>query len=279
MIPACIGGTLQALILCTPCNSQFGADFVGGLKRDPSIRMAVWHLRDRIPELATQIEEGLKFIAEGVGGTTVVTSRKQGRWKTKARKLDGNCLEMDTKDAKNYLRNRLKKQGLPKAEIESWTKRFEDCENGQELQVATGETFLKNEATVKLPQLTEQSVDDRVPVLIAYEFLALCLGDKILGPDFSAIRDYVRVGTSTEQVQVLNKRTHHYSPDHRVRFKVKDNTLTVFIQFFGWYVFEIRFCNVPTPSEEIVYVEDLENRQRLIALSSEDAKQGNWTFL
>src|SRR6266852_6594325 len=199
IIPACIGGTLQALILCTPCNSQFGADFVGELKREPSIRMAVWHLRDRIPELATQIEEGLNFVAEGAGGTTVVASRRQGRWKTKTRKRNGNCLEMDPSDAKNYLRNRLKKQGLPKVEIESWAKKFEDCENGQELQVATGETFLKNEATLRLPQLSEQFVNNRLPVLIAYEFLALCLGEKILGPDFNAIRDYIRLGTKTEQ--------------------------------------------------------------------------------
>jgi hypothetical protein len=88
---------LRAHILCTPCNSEFGADFVSGLKRDPSIRMAVWHLRERIPELAIEIEEGLKFVAEGVGGATLVTSRKQGKWKTKARKLDGNDLEMDTR--------------------------------------------------------------------------------------------------------------------------------------------------------------------------------------
>jgi hypothetical protein len=140
IIPACIGGTLQALILCTPCNSQFGADFVGELKRDPSIGMAVWHLHDRIPALATKMEEGLNFVAESAGGTTAVVSRKHGRWKTKTRKRDGNCLEIDPSDAKNYLRNRLKKQGLAKVDIESWVKRFEDCENRQELQVATGET-------------------------------------------------------------------------------------------------------------------------------------------
>lgn len=241
--------------------------------------MAVCHLRDKIPELATQIEEGLNFVAEGASGTTVIASRRQGRWRTKTRKRDGNHLEMDPNNAMNYLRNKLKKQGLQEGEIESWAKRFENCESGHELQVPTGETFVKNEGTVRLPQLTEQFVDDRLPVLIAYEFLALCLGEKIFGPDFNAIRDYIRFGTKTDQVGVLNKRTHQYSPDHIARFRIRDNTLTVFIQFFRWYVFEIRFCDIPMPSEEIVYVEDLKNRQRLIALSSEDAKRGNWEVL
>ncbi|MGH9711855.1 MAG: hypothetical protein ACRD5M_00955 [Candidatus Acidiferrales bacterium] len=241
--------------------------------------MAVWYLRNSIPQLAAQIEEGLDFVAEGAGGATVVVSQKKGRWKTRAKEITGNCLVMDTNEAEKYLENKLKKRDVPSGEIEGWAKRFEDCENGQELQLTTGETFLKNEATVRLPQLTGQPVDDRVPVLIAYEFLALCFGEKILGPDFNAIRDYIRVGNKIEQVQVLNKRTHQYSPDHRVKFRVRDNALTVFVQFFRWYVFEIRFCNIPTPSEEIVYIEDLENKQRLLALSLEDAKQGNWTVL
>jgi hypothetical protein len=241
--------------------------------------MAVWYLRDRIPTLAAHYEEGLDFVAEGSDGMALVASQKKGRWKTKAREITGNCLVMDTMDAKRHLRNGFKKQGMPSAEIELWAKKLEECKNGQRLQLPTGETLLRNEATVGLPQLTGRFVDDRVPVFIAYEFLALCLGKKIVGPDFNAIRDYIRVGTKTEQVQVLHTRTRQYTPDHRVRFQLSHNTLTVLIQFFRWYVFEIRFCNIPMPSEEIVYVEELENRQSLLALSPEDAKQGNWTVL
>jgi hypothetical protein len=279
IIPACIGGTLQALILCTACNSQFGADLICQLKGDPNIRLAVAHLRTRIPKLAAQFEEGLDFVAEGTGGTTVVVSQKKGRWKTRAKEITGGCLVMDTMDAEKHLRNGLKKQGMPGTKVEVWARKFEDCSNGQEFQPPTGETFLKNEATVGLPQLTGRFVDDRVPAFIAYEFLALCLGERILGPDFSAVRDYIRVGTRTEQVQVLPKRTRQCTPDHRVRFRLRDNTLTVFVQFFRCYVFEIRFCNIPMPSEEIVFIEDLENRQRLLALSPEDAGHRNWTVL
>lgn len=279
IIPACIGGTLQALILCTACNSQFGAEFVCQLKRDPSIRMALSCVRARIPKLAAQIEEGLDFVAEDAGGTAVVVSQKKGRWKTKAKEIADNCMVMDTKDAEKYLRNGLRKQGMHGAEIELWAKKFENCNNNQELQLPNGETFVKKEAAVGLPRLTERFVDDRVPVFIAYEFLALCLGESILGPDFSPMRDYIRVGTKTEQVQVLQKRTRQCTPDHKVRFGLSDSTLTVFVQFFRCYVFEVRFCSIPLPSEEIVYIEDLENRQRLLALSPEDARQGNWTVL
>lgn len=241
--------------------------------------MAVHYVRDSVPELADKIEEGLNFVAEGAGGPTLVVSQKKGRWKTRAKEITANCLVMDSNDAQKYLESKLRKRDMPNVEIEAWAKRFADCENGQELQLTTGETFLKNEATVRLPQLTSRPVDDRVPVLIAYEFLALCFGEKIFGPEFNAIREYIRLGTKTEQVQVVHKSTRQYTPDHRVRFRVIDNTLTVFVQFFRWYVFEIKFCDIPMPSEEIVYIEDLKNKQALLALSPEDAKQGNWTVL
>lgn len=241
--------------------------------------MAVHYLRDSIPELADKIEEGLNFVAEGAGGAAVVVSQKNGRWKTRAKEISGNCLVMDSNDAQKYLASKLKKRDMPNLEIEAWAKRFADCENGQELQLTTGETFLNNEATVRLPELTSGPVDDRVAVLVAYEFLALCFGEKIFSPEFNAIRDYIRLGTKTEQVHVVHKITRQYTSDHRVRFRVIDNTLTVFVQFFRWYVFEIKFCNIPMPSQEIVYIEDLEKKQRLLALSPEDAKQGNWTVL
>lgn len=279
IIPACVGGTLQALILCTPCNSQFGASFVAQLKGDPSIRMAVWYLRDHIPQLAAQFEECQEFHAKGAGDIAVEASRKGDTWKTKARETNADGLIMDTEDVPRYVRNTMKKQGLSGSEAESWVNRLAACEDGEQFQLPTGDILIKNKATVQLPKLTEGFLDNRVPVLIAYEFLALCFGEKILGPDFNAIRECIRVGTKTEQVQVQNKRTRQYSPEHVVKFRVRHHSLTVFVQFFRCYVFEIAFCNIPMPPKEIMYVEDLKNRQRLLALSLEDAKQGNWTIL
>jgi len=237
--------------------------------------MTVHHLRDKIPQLAARIEEGLLFTAEAADGTTVDVSRKR-RWKTRATET-----VRDTEDAPTYIGNKLKKRGFSEPEVESWINRFAACRNGQELQLPTGETLIKNEGIVQLPKLTEPFVDDRVAVLIAFEFLALCLGESKLGAEFDAVRNYIRVGTKTDQVQVLNKgtRTRRYLARHTVRFRVKEKTLTVFVQFFEWCVFEVLFRNILVPSKEIVYIEDLENKRRLIALSPEDAMQGNWTVL
>lgn len=279
VIPACVGGTLEALILCASCNSQFGTDFVSQLKRDPSIRMAVQNLRDRIPELARQFEEGLDFVAESVDGTAVMASRKRGKWKTRARETNGNCLVMDTEDVPTYIRNTLKKQGVFGSEAECWVNRLAACENNEQLQLPTGDILIKNEAPVLLPKLTEGFVDNRVPVLIAFEFLALCIGNSIFGSEFDAVRKYIRLGIKTGQVEVLNKTTRKYDPAHTLRFRVNKQRLAVVVQFFGWYVFEINFRRIPIPSKEIVYVEDLENKQRLMALSPKDAAQANWVVL
>ena len=241
--------------------------------------MAVAHIRNTIPQLAATIEDGLDFAGEGAGGELIVASRKGGKWKTKAREVDRSCLVMDTTDAEKYLRNRLKKHGMLEAEIGTWAKQFRDCDNGKELRLPTGEIVVKNEATVQIPRLTERHVDNRVAVLIAFEFLALCLGHAIYERGFDAIRDYIRNGTKTEHVQVLNKATRRYRPMHTVRFQIREKDLTVFVQFFGWYVFEVTFRDILLPSQEVVYVEDLKNKQSLMALSLDDARHGSWTAL
>src|SRR5216684_4471923 len=146
VIPKCLGGTLQSLILCTSCNSQFGADFVAQVKRDPRIRMAVHHLRDEIPELAAQFEEGLEFCAEGKDGIAIAVSKKLGAWKTKAKQTTNSGLLIDTADVPLYMRNTLERRGLSDTEIESWINRFAFCENGQLLQLPSGDTFIKSQA-------------------------------------------------------------------------------------------------------------------------------------
>jgi len=122
LIPKCLGGTLQSLILCSSCNSQFGADFVGQVKTDPSIRMAVHYLRDEIPELAAHFEEGLEFCAEGKDGIAVAASTKRGTWKTKAKQTNESGLVIDTADAPLYIRNALERRGLSESEVASWIK-------------------------------------------------------------------------------------------------------------------------------------------------------------
>jgi hypothetical protein len=238
--------------------------------------MAVRHLRNRIPKLAAQFEEGQNFVAEGPGGTNVLVSEKRGKRKVRAKETHSNGLVMDMADVPRYIRNRLRKRGILQSEIESYVSLFAACEDGQKIQLPTGDTIVKSTATIGLPQLTKRFLGDRLPVLIAFEFLALCLGDSILGQELDAIRNFIHFGTKTEGVEVLNKMTRKYRPAHSIRFRVKGGAVKVFVQFFGWYVFEVAFRGVSGPPAEIVYIEDLESRQRLLALSPQDAALGNW---
>jgi hypothetical protein len=280
IIPACVGGTLEARILCTQCNSQFGADLVSQIKQDPTFKVAFAHLRNRIPQLAAKFEEGLDFIAQRPDGAIVVVSQKKGIWKTKAKGIPANRLVMDTTEAEAYVRNSLKKQAMPGDEIKRWVRRFWDCGYGKELRLPNGDVVVKSEAGDPVPRLAGSRVDDRVPVLIAFEFLALALGESISSNRFDPIRGYLRNGLKTDRVQVTVKRTRgQFLPLHKVRFQKQEQALTVFVQFFDWYVFDVMFCDIPLPSEEVVYLEDLESKQSLIAISPYDARRGNWTVL
>ena len=241
--------------------------------------MAVINLRDAIPEFAATFEERLNFFATGADGISLVASKRAGKWKVKAKQMGANSLVMDVEEAEPYLRKTLKKHGIPEVEIERYARQFQTSPEGQTLLLPTGETFVKNGVVVQIPELKGQFLDDRLAVLIAFEFLSLCLGPVIMGSSFDAIRDYICDGTRTNQCQVLNKRAREYRPRHSIRFQLRDDNVTAFIEFFGWYVFEVSFRDIHPPAHELVYIEDLQNKQALMALSPEDAKRGNWIVL
>ena len=61
IIPDCIGGRIEAQLLCTECNNKYGSTLVSQIKDYPSIQYAVQSLKDKIPDIAEKLQEKQPF--------------------------------------------------------------------------------------------------------------------------------------------------------------------------------------------------------------------------
>ena len=87
IIPESLGGMLKSDIQCADCNNKkLGSKLVSKAKKTYTIRLAISYLRNKLPKLFKQIEEGQKHTARKDDDTTSDSVFKKGTLKSKAKK-------------------------------------------------------------------------------------------------------------------------------------------------------------------------------------------------
>ena len=276
VIPQSLGGRLEARLLCTDCNNKFGSQFVSALRSDPSIRMALENLKGELPDLYYGAQDGLPFAGKAADGSIVRSSRKGNRWRT----LNGPGVRgsriQDTRDARKALERILTKQGLSDQEVNWWAWKFDSLDEDIPLVLPDGKTFVKRDIPPLIPELTAQFVSERVPALIAYAFLALLIGNLIYQDNFNEIRQFIRWGICSDRYTVQRLSSGKYVPAHAIDLQSEESHFTVFVRFFRWLVFAIKFDRFVYLAHDAVYFEDLRQGRSLIAISQSDAQDGKW---
>jgi hypothetical protein len=273
IIPAALGGRLKVRILCEQCNNELGYSLVGVLKDDPSIRLAIENLSTELPE---SFQEDFTYIGSTPEGTKIRVKRKKGKNKVVSDSYQGILIQ-DTGVAQKTLKTKLAKSGMLLEEVEVWARVFSELEEEQPLITPNGEVFIKRELPQMRPELSTHLIDDRLPVLIAYEFLAVAIGSSIYHPIFDGIRDYIQGGEKGSQIIV----THlgggkKYEAIHGLVIEPYENGVKILVRLFRWITYEIKFEGLHYGGPDAVYLEDLRTPKSLIALSHEDAKNGKW---
>lgn len=124
IIPGQIGGKLVARFLCKPCNDRLGHQVEPTVKGDPAIRLAVEHLRSRLPDLAREILDGQSYVGHGEGGAV------RGRFKADTFRVDSFRTEagsiiQPTPDGRNHIAKVLRKQGNADEAVVATLERFD----------------------------------------------------------------------------------------------------------------------------------------------------------
>ncbi|MCK5655746.1 MAG: hypothetical protein KAI03_05610 [Candidatus Aureabacteria bacterium] len=282
IIPDFIGGKLESDILCSNCNKTLGSFLVSNLKNDPDIRYSLEKVSDKIPKLYEKIRShGLLYHTNGVDGKPLEVKTGKFRDRVMARTVNDGSKLFDTKDAEKIIQGMLSKLKLDNEKIEFHLNIFRNTDESKLIRFPGDIFAIKHPAgNVNVPK-NLQTIDYRLPVLIAFEYLSICLLDKnIFHNYFDPIRDYIQGASLPEEIISAERLlSDYYNPFHNVYSKNVDDSLEIYIRFFRRLTFKVKFIYFPYKGKCPVYHEDIENRRSLIAKSYDDALKGVFYYM
>ena len=281
IIPRFIGGRLQLQALCSECNSTCGSKLVAGLRSDPSIRLALENLKDRLPDLYRAAQEGLPYVGQEENGTFIRLSFKDG----KARVIPGpgpdDSTILDPKDARKQVKRRLEKQQLPEDTVQEYVDQFEAMEDHDVLPLPGGTTLRKGVVPSLTPDFSTGFVDDRLAALIAYEYVAFLVGNGIYDQQFDGTRRYIAGEDAAGSVEVerCGTQERQYDTWHSLEVERTSPELVIWVRFFRYFIFRVNLLGVDCVTHDPVYYEDVERGISLLAPSRADAREGRFIRL
>lgn len=276
VIPCSIGGRLQIKMLCSNCNNNSCSKLVSKIKEDPSVRLAVRNLKNKIPELFETMENGQMYNATNINGDHIKLKYKNRKFKTKAQKKEDNSLILDTKKASENIRQTLsKKDGLSENEIEDKIESFQKLEDNKFLQLSGNRKIIKWSIESIFPNLQGPFINENAIVLMAYEFLSILVGNLIYENRFNFIREFIIEEKKSKKIIVERLMSRHYSPYHKIYPEFLETEIVINIILFRCLVYKVHLKGFKLIGDaDFVYLEDLENKKTLIAKSVSEAKQG-----
>ena len=278
IIPQCVGGRLSAHILCRECNSTLGAKLVSPIKQEPAIQSAVRALSGKLPAaLVRDYRKQLTFVGRGRDGSVIRAKPHKGGVKILQGPGSHGSYIIDSGQAMKHIEETLGKIGLAPDIIAEYQRKYTELPVGESLTLPTKKIMVKQPGPPLQVEISGTILDNRLSALIAYEFLALCIGDAIYHQNFDAVRSYILTGKPELAVSVVQYRAESGpDPIHVIRIDKETADTVVEIRFFRWIVSRVTFGALGYGGPDIVYMEDLESRETRMASSWDDAKNGKW---
>jgi hypothetical protein len=234
LIPEAIGGRLICNFLCQNCNSQLG-QIEARLKNNAGIRLAIDNLKSTLPELWATMSNNQRYVAVGPDGT-LGAKLKNGEIRVNSSKgIDGSIIR-PADDSARTVRTMLQRRGANQDEIANAIAKLKESPEGSRVKIADGIEVLKSTPTAIHPALNSQGIDQRALLKVAYEYLALNLGPKILHEYFDPIRWALSEDGSVPsccRLEELRVRDPGYQPFHGLAVKRTGSGMTVTIRLFG----------------------------------------------
>jgi len=254
IIPGFLGGRLQVRFLCG-CNSKVGSR-EAVLKSDPSIRLAIEHLKDQIPGTAASVIEGQPFFAESPRGKVRGIVKRQRFQISASREPDGSWVQ-PTKAGRKTIAAWLSEQHEA-AEVERLLRQFDEAPDDTAIDLGPSIRAIKWSHGDPRPALGGRLVDDGPILKIAYEFLACHLMGAIYHLRFDDIRAAIlgRPGRSGAY-RIERLRGEGYAPMHGLALEAGTPYIIVQVRFFGWLAFRVHFLRVAWGGPRYVYTLDL----------------------
>jgi hypothetical protein len=244
VIPASVGGRLSAHFLCRGCNSRVGAEVEAPLVSDPSTRVCVEALADRLPDdLLTKMRQRQRWFVDTDMGQVEAVGTAGG---------DVVPLESATfrreENARDEMVAEWRRQGMSEQEIADHLAAVDAAEPGATL-VLPGFTVRPqvdlDTLEFALP-LDEDLVADTLPLGIAFLYLCLILGKTAYADELEPIRAVLLAnGTTPSPAWSVEHRIDRRgcAPEHRLALK-ETAPVVVHVQLFQERVWWVTFAKI-----------------------------------
>lgn len=279
ILPQCIGGKLSADLLCDDCNHRFGTELVNTLCRDPLVQQLLVAMRHKIPKVYKKTYEQPTLIGKSEDGSIVRAKVFGNEIKVIGGKGANGSRIVDAKRVAKIIEDNLSGFGVDPETISEYVEKFQRRPEDRPLSLPSGETIIKKTLPPLINEDIGKTTDIRLPVLIAFEYLALHTGPGIFDAEFDTIRDYIDKNIISDRVNVESTLSDNYSPYHIIRIVPQSKDTSVEIRVFRRLVYSVQFKNYSYNGPDSVYMEDLEDNQSLVSLTLEDYKAGKYCIL
>ncbi len=281
IIPESLGGFLEVNLQCGKCNNDLlGSKLIPKAKKIYPIRLAIHSLKSELPELFKSIEEGQKYSAKSSDETISSAFLKNGEIISKAGKVNESELKIDKRDTEKNLRGMLSKEGFSDKEIEKKLNEFNSIKVDELFKISNLLTVVKRKFLSWLPIADEVDMDNRIILLIAYNYLCITTGEMIFNDYFDSIREFIKSGTPSNYLQFEQfPYNGPYKPFHKIYLETLDDRTKVTILLFGSIAYKVTFLKLKIMSNDNnIIIQELTEKKLYFAKTIQEAKEGLYYY-
>ena len=200
LIPRSIGGTLTCRFLCQGCNSNFGHGVDASVRRDPSVLLAIRELRNEIPILYQQLVESHGHVSVGEV-PRVKGFVHDSEFHVSQQRLEDRSLVLPSVEARIAIETTLRRRESTESTINAALRKFDMMPPDRRISIAPGlDVDSRTPKDIELDLSGSKLLDSRLPLKIAFEFLALLLAATLNFPFLSTRNCALRVGDGCGRV-------------------------------------------------------------------------------
>lgn len=265
IIPDCLGGKLKHKILCGGCNSKFGSKYVSQLHRDPAIIDSLIELEDLLPELNSRLRDTMRVVGEAVNRSPINLKRKDGRPNVGYTELNDGSIAKNDVATRQELKRKMEQKNFSIEEINDFLTEYNNLSINTPIITPYGDTIIKRIGTKCLYPTQGEICDNKTPLLIAYEFLSLIIGETIYDKYFDDLR-IILTGDCTsipEGIVIRQEKTSNPRPVHNILLLNRaDNCIEIIVSFFDKLIFRLNFYNICSLKDSFCYTQELSGLKR-----------------
>lgn len=266
VIAASVGGRLAVPFLCRDCNSWLGHSVEAGLKKDPSVRLAIEGILGKAPNVARTLRRGQLFIADAAGVRVVGTPEGRGYRVLTSPQPDGSRVKSPN-DAREEIVTTLRRRSASEIQIRTALSRHDNAPMGEYVPLGFGVAVRKGAVSEFDAMLDEPLVTETCPLAIAYLFLACVVGKTIYAAALQPVRDSLTARTADSAAWKVDWRIVRipYEPWHGIAVDAIEPHVVIQIRLFAQIAWHVHFTQVRgnASSAGLAYRVDLDGTESI----------------